>query len=704
MQCDKKNTPQGGPVNPVVGGESTPSSLTRLCGSPNVSGGGNPLHCGDAPALTAGPITSEGQSQKAGAVSETPPISARDKRGRFKRPNTTSSQAGESDADGGSDGSFVSLTSVGGRKRKAKPPSTSVVAAKFTAVPVAASGGESATGAETEEDLFDPFITPTNTRAKKNLPGPETLAREMRSHGDVELSRDIDFHLQVLEKVADRSRNLKGEYVRGIRLAVRNIKAAAEELARRTDSNDNVARLERENAELRSQLSSLSTKTERLTQEISLLRKQMQERSTLPTQLVPAASKPRSGKEELMADIGALIDRKLAAFHARLIPERTSANQQLTPREQLPASMRVGCPQSQPLTSLPQPKKKKKRRVKKKKEPSHLSVVDLPPVAAPPQLHNSSPPMVSSWADVARRPKYKRSTEVADLTPSPRGRKKRRKTEMRTPASAAVTVTLPKDSVLTYAKVMGEAKARIQLAELGIDSVRQKRAVTGGLLLEIAGQDCNSKADKLAAKLREVFCDLNVRISRPIKMSDIRLKDLDDAVSPCEIAAAIAELGGCSVDDIKVGDVRRTPTSMGTCWMRCPVTAVRKLITEGRVRIGWGSTRVELLESRPMHCYRCLEKGHVGSKCPNEVDRSTRCYACGEPGHRANQCTASVLKCPVCSDLGRPSNHRLGKQCAQPAKRGVRKSKHPPTPSSETGTAVPAAAPSSGSAMEVAET
>ncbi|CAK1604310.1 unnamed protein product [Parnassius mnemosyne] len=131
-------------------------------------------------------------------------------------------------------------------------------------------------------------------------------------------------------------------------------------------------------------------------------------------------------------------------------------------------------------------------------------------------------------------------------------------------------------------------------------------------------------------------------------------------------------------------------------------------MAEGRVRISWGSTRVKLLESRPMHCYRCLEKGYVGSNYPNKADRSTRCYACGEPGHRANQCNASVLKCPVCSDLGRPSNHRLGKKCAQPAKKRVRSPllysrKYPPTPSSDTGTAVPVAAPSSDSAMEFDE-
>ncbi|CAK1599168.1 unnamed protein product [Parnassius mnemosyne] len=253
---------------------------------------------------------------------------------------------------------------------------------------------------------------------------------------------------------------------------------------------------------------------------------------------------------------------------------------------------------------------------------------------------------------------------------------------------------------------MEEAKAKIHLADFGIETVRQKRAVTGGLLLEIKGPDCGAKADKLAAKMREVLSDLNVRINRPVKTSDVRLRDLDDAVSTLEVAAAMAEAGDCSVDDIKVGEIRRNPTSMGTCWVRCPVKAVRKITAVGRVRVGWGSARVELLEPRPMppmHCFRCLERGHVASRCSSETNRGARCYACGEQGHRVKQCTASALKCPLCSDLGHSAGHRLGKKCMPPPKKKGRKNGEISAPTSKAATTTSVAAPSTSSAMEVAE-
>ncbi|XP_011884036.1 PREDICTED: serine/arginine-rich splicing factor RS2Z32-like [Vollenhovia emeryi] len=61
----------------------------------------------------------------------------------------------------------------------------------------------------------------------------------------------------------------------------------------------------------------------------------------------------------------------------------------------------------------------------------------------------------------------------------------------------------------------------------------------------------------------------------------------------------------------------------------------------GRIRTGWATARVALLEARPMHCHRCLERGHVRSTCPSAVDRSGRCYRCGEAGHTSRDCRSA---------------------------------------------------------------
>lgn len=214
---------------------------------------------------------------------------------------------------------------------------------------------------------------------------------------------------------------------------------------------------------------------------------------------------------------------------------------------------------------------------------------------------------------------------------------------------------------------MSAAKQKVKLAEFGIDNVRQKKAITGGLILEIGGPECTSKANALASRLTEVLGDMDARIARPIKSGEVRVMDLDESITPDDVADAVAKAGDCSVQNIKVGQIRSSPAGLGTIWVRCPLSAVHKLAAAKRICIGWASVRVEVLEARPMQCYRCLEPGHVRAKCPNEQDRSNRCFACGENNHKASQCTARELNCPVCADLGRPANHRLGsKKCSPP--------------------------------------
>jgi hypothetical protein len=242
----------------------------------------------------------------------------------------------------------------------------------------------------------------------------------------------------------------------------------------------------------------------------------------------------------------------------------------------------------------------------------------------------------------------------------------------RPPTTSAITVNVPAGSNVNIAEVMGTLKTRIGPAEFGLDAgVRPRRAATGGLVLEIAGPDRETKADLLANRMREILADTDAIIVRPVKCGELRVLDLDESITPLEIAAAVAEAGGCSTADVKVGDIKPSPKRLGTEWVRCPLGAIRKISSVKKLRVGWISVRVEPLAPRPLQCYRCLELGHVRAKCPNNAtDRSGRCFACGEIGHKASACVAKTHRCPVCSDLGRPADHRLGsKKCSPPKKK-----------------------------------
>ncbi|CAH2039820.1 unnamed protein product, partial [Iphiclides podalirius] len=305
-----------------------------------------------------------GDHREEGAVPGNAPVPARSSRGkrgrlgRLARPCTIDGQAeGESD---GSQVSRISATSEDTRKRKAKAPSGDTVAANYKAVVKVASASATATEGEDKEDGHDTEEDSqdlSGIKLKSTLPNPEGLGLELKSQSNRMIESHIDFQLQEIEKVADRSRNLKGCFVRGLRSAVTSVRAAANELARRSSANGIVAKLEKENAELRSQLFSLAGRMEKLTEEIKHLRKQTQERASKThsyAQYTPSGPKYMSDEEKMMERIGALVESKLAAFGARLFPGATH-------QQPLGTTNMVSTKSVQPLPKSAKPKRKKKR-------------------------------------------------------------------------------------------------------------------------------------------------------------------------------------------------------------------------------------------------------------------------------------------------------------------------------------------------------
>ncbi|CAK9815590.1 hypothetical protein ANTPLA_LOCUS8712 [Anthophora plagiata] len=246
----------------------------------------------------------------------------------------------------------------------------------------------------------------------------------------------------------------------------------------------------------------------------------------------------------------------------------------------------------------------------------------------------------------------------------------------RVPRTAAVSLTVPPGGSVSYAQALASAREKINLAEVGITEVRPKRAVTGGLLLQIPGPEGAAKADALASKLKEALEGTGVKIARPCKRGELRVTGLDDSVTPKEVADAIAAAGACPPEEVRTGQIRSAPSGLGTLWVSCPLLAANTVAKGGRIRVGWTSARVEVLAARPLQCYRCLQYGHVRQRCTGDADRSSRCYNCGGSGHTAGQCPAEAPNCPLCSDLGRPAGHRLGsKACSPPTgkKKGAKK-------------------------------
>lgn len=230
------------------------------------------------------------------------------------------------------------------------------------------------------------------------------------------------------------------------------------------------------------------------------------------------------------------------------------------------------------------------------------------------------------------------------------------------PLTSAVTITGKADG-FSYATALKSAREKINLEALGIKTSRVRKAVNGGLLIEVSGENSKVKAEELVTQLRTMLKDSAV-VSCPTKKREIRVIGFDESVTLEEVSETLSRLGGCPIADIKPGPIRTMANGLGMVWAQLPAVAAAKVADEGRIRIGWTVARVELLKVRPLQCYRCWSYGHVQSTCRSPVNRSGACFKCGQQGHVASMCN-NAPHCVVCHDSGLEASHRLGgPQCA----------------------------------------
>jgi len=336
------------------------------------------------------------------------------------------------------------------------------------------------------------------------------------------------------------------------------------------------------------------------------------------------------------------------------------------------------------------PKSKKRRRIRDGALPSFPTAPHIDGVGAITPTKAIVPPSGDpSWATVVGRKRKKKGSQEGAKPPPPpprpsdKGGKKKvvvapptapqgatreppskgvsvSSARRRLPRTEAVIITVENGDGASYAEVIRRAREAVVLEELGITATRLRRARTGGLLVEIPGKEAAPKADAFARRLEGLFRgEAGVRVSRPSQRLDLRVEGFDDSVTSAEVASAIAAIGGCVAEDIRVGRISRGPGGMYSVWVQGPARAAVKAAGAAKVGLGWASARVVLLQSRPLRCFRCLALGHVQQRCPASCDRAHCCYNCGEEGHTQADC-ANQAHCPACAERGLRASHRPG--------------------------------------------
>lgn len=229
----------------------------------------------------------------------------------------------------------------------------------------------------------------------------------------------------------------------------------------------------------------------------------------------------------------------------------------------------------------------------------------------------------------------------------------------RIPKTAAVSLR-GKGEHVSYADILRKARSNISLKELGIETSKIKKGIDGSVIIEIPGPEGKDKATTLASELKQVLSDNEVQVSCPVIKAEMRIYGFDDSVTTEEIRSTIAEQTTCESADIRVGTIRWMRNGLGTVWLQCPAQAANHIAREGKIRMGWTVARAEMLQKRPLQCYRCWGLGHVRFSCTADVDRSAVCYHCGVEGHFARNCSSTLPSCLICKERNLPAQHRVG--------------------------------------------
>ncbi|KAL0892598.1 hypothetical protein ABMA27_014327 [Loxostege sticticalis] len=517
------------------------------------------------------------------------------------------------------------------RRGRGRPPTTGehIGKAKYQAALKKLQHEELKARAEEEIAALTAKARATRTAAEERLASQRAAERDETVTG---LLNRVGEGIALVQNVKVKSKRLKGTMQAALQQATDMISAATNALADRTISEE-VRDLRKQNADLKAEMSDLK-------KELAELKAALREKDkAAPAAEVTLPSSLEEWASQILSVTTARINARVEGLESRLNPEPRFRPESLSgkqiegpPAQEPLESVPTRTPkdtQSQPEASKVPPKTQKKaatlpaseataKKHKKKKQKKGKGATLDPVVEAAPSVPRPLPPaptlMNEGWSTVAKRGKKATGSVAKQVAPKTQTANAV-KAKSRPPRSTAVVLTVQPgagERGVTYEKAIGEAKRRINISELGIEAVRFRRAVTGATIIEIPGATSNDKADSLAARLKQIFEEGDVKISRPTKCSELRVSGLDDAVTAEEIAAAVAKLGDCPVEQVKVGTPRSDHTGLFASWVRCPVAAAKKVV-EGRLLVGWVAARVKLLPTREMRCFKCLEAGPLAN-------------------------------------------------------------------------------------------
>ncbi|XP_023318094.1 uncharacterized protein LOC111694380 [Trichogramma pretiosum] len=199
----------------------------------------------------------------------------------------------------------------------------------------------------------------------------------------------------------------------------------------------------------------------------------------------------------------------------------------------------------------------------------------------------------------------------------------------------------------SYADILRNVKSDPNLKEFSAGVTRIRRNAGGALLFELSKEAKNIK-DMVEAVASRVGNE--VEVCAKTQRATLVVSDMDEVTTKEELRSALA----CALSDPEDGDivVRSLRPAYGNT-QRATINLAHKdaakLLSIGRVRVGWVNCRVRCIDA-VNRCFRCWLPDHVAAQCKGK-DRRDLCIRCGKPGHIAAICK-NPPRCVLCQERG----------------------------------------------------
>jgi hypothetical protein len=108
---------------------------------------------------------------------------------------------------------------------------------------------------------------------------------------------------------------------------------------------------------------------------------------------------------------------------------------------------------------------------------------------------------------------------------------------------------------MSYMEVLTTARQKIPLAEVAIETIKMRKAMTGAIILEVPGDKDRGKASSLATRLAQILDPAIVRVAAPTRMAELSVVGVDVSVGKEELRNALASAVGCGAAEVQVGEI-----------------------------------------------------------------------------------------------------------------------------------------------------